>query len=130
MELFQAMKTTLLNQKTELIQSHSSGPVEDVDCPCATPHWHLPLRHALGDAAGKSSHVHITRLFPTLRPLGAGVIFQPACLDVAESCGLERKSNLQLKRYLGLAYGPSQVCVQKKQAGKEGLELKFQGEQQ
>lgn len=37
----------------------------------------------------------------------------------------------QLKRYLGLAYGPSQVWVWKqRQAGKEGLELKFQGEQQ
>lgn len=66
-----------------------------------------------------------------LHPLGAGVIFQPACLDVTESCSLERKSNQQLKRYLGLANGPSQVWVQKQgQAEREGLELSFKGEQQ
>lgn len=32
-----------------------------------------------------------------LHPLGAGVIFQPAYLDVTESCDPERKSNQQLK---------------------------------
>lgn len=124
MELFQAVKTTLLNQKIEVIPSHTSRPVEDVDCPCTTPDWCLLLRHMLGDAAGKSSHMHITHQFPMLYPLGA-------FLDEAESRGLERKSNQQLKRYLELAYGPSQVWVWKqRQAGKEELELKFQGEQQ
>lgn len=106
-----------------MIQSHTSGPVEGVDCPCTSPDWCLLLRQMLGDAAGKSSHMHITCQFPMLHPLGAGVIFQPACLDIAESCGLERNSNQQLKKYLGLAYGPG-LGLEAKAGRKRGARIK------